>query len=187
MGGDEQRVTRYAALLRAVNLGPTRKLPMKELRAMLAELGATEVATYIASGNAVYGARESVARALPSRLEEAIEARFGFACPVITRSGRELAETLANNPFLGRPPNDKALHVMFCADEPAAAAVAALDPGARSPGDELAVVGRDVYLWLPHGVAGSKLDTAFWKKLGTPSTGRNWRTVERLATLVGAA
>ncbi|MCA9515003.1 MAG: DUF1697 domain-containing protein [Myxococcales bacterium] len=187
MGSDGKREPRHVALLRAVNLGPTRKLPMAALREMLADLGATDVETYIASGNAVYGATAAVANALPGKLEEAIEARFGFECPVITRSAAELADTLAKNPFLAREPDDKALHVQFLAEEPAKAAVDALDPEARSPGDEIAVVGRDVYLWLPNGVGKSKLDTTFWKKLGTPGTARNWRTVQKLAAMAEGA
>ena len=76
---------------------------------------------------------------------------------------------------------------MFLAELPDSASVEALDP-ARSPGDEFAVVGREVYLHCPNGVARSKLTNSYFdSKLSTTSTSRNWRTVGKLLELAAEA
>ena len=51
----------YIALLRAVNVGGTGKLPMSELKAMCVAQGFERVQTYIASGNVVFSARQAEA------------------------------------------------------------------------------------------------------------------------------
>src|SRR5690606_63574 len=92
----------------------------------------------------------------------------------------ELEAVLDANPFVDRGSNPKALHVMFLSDHPSDERVAALDPQ-RSPPDEFAVLGREVYLHCPKGIARSKLTTAWIDRaLGTVATVRNWNTVNAL-------
>jgi uncharacterized protein (DUF1697 family) len=99
------------------------------------------------------------------------------------RTAKELADVVANNPFLKAGAPEKELHVMFLADAPSASRIETLDP-ARSPGDEFAVRGREIYLRLPNGTARSKLTNAYVDaKLGTVSTARNWRTVTTLLAM----
>lgn len=76
----------YVALLRAVNVGGNNKLPMQDLAAICTELGCLSVRTYIQSGNVVFEATAKLAAGLPVALAAAIEERFGFRVPVITRS-----------------------------------------------------------------------------------------------------
>ena len=84
------------------------------------------------------------------------------------------------------PPEDK-LHVLFLADHPDPARVAALDAN-RSVPDEFAVHGREVYLYLPHGVGRTKLTNDYFDRgLGTTCTGRNWKTVMKLVEMCGRA
>ena len=72
---------------------------------------------------------------------------------------------------------------MFLADRPSSAALASLDAH-RSPTDEFAVIGREIYLWCPGGIGNSKLTNSYFDaKLGTISTCRNWRTVQKLVEL----
>ena len=54
-------MTRYALLLRGVNVGTKNSLPMAELRAMLTKLGCTGVQTYVQSGNAVFATKKGEA------------------------------------------------------------------------------------------------------------------------------
>ncbi|MFO0694146.1 MAG: DUF1697 domain-containing protein [Polyangiales bacterium] len=172
---------RYVALLRGINVGGKNKLPMKELVALVAGLGATDVESYIQSGNVIFEASASVARDFAGKLEAAIEARFGFESPVVLRSASELAAVLENPPFGEAPLETR--HVGFLAARPTEARVASLDP-ARSPGDSFVVRGSEIYLHLPNGVARSKLTNAYFdSKLGTTSTFRNWKTVVALAGL----
>lgn len=171
------RLERHVALMRGVNVGGKNRLPMKDLVALFEGAGCSEVSTYIQSGNVVFSAEPDVARALPAVVAAAIARDFGFDTPVVLRSAGEMARVPVANPFPDADPEAEHLHVMFLADWPDRAAVAALDP-ARSPPDTFAVVGRDVYLRLPAGIGQSKLTNAWLDRaLSTVSTARNWRTV----------
>jgi uncharacterized protein (DUF1697 family) len=175
----------YAALLRGINVGGNNKLPMKDLAAMFTAAGCRDVSTYIQSGNVVFSAGAALVATLPATMSESIFARFGFRVPVVVRSARELAGALAANPFLASGVGPDALHVAFLADLPSAAQLVSLDPQ-RSPGDAFAVLGREVYLHLPNGVARSKLTNAWLDaRLLTTSTVRNWRTVQKLVEMTG--
>lgn len=170
----------HLALLRGVNVGGKNKLPMKDLAAMFAAAGCDDVRTYIQSGNVLFRAEPAVAAGVATAVAGAIAHRFGYRTPVVVRTAEELRRAVARNPFLASGAAPEALHVLFLADEPARDRVDALDPG-RSPGDDFAVLGREVFLHLPRGVAGSKLTNAYFDaRLATVSTGRNWRTVTTL-------
>ncbi len=97
-------MTRYVALLRAVNVGGTGKLPMPELRAMCEAAGFTEVRTYIASGNVVFEADKNE-RAVKAVLEGALEAYAGKPVGVMVRTGAEMQAILTANPFSAAAPN----------------------------------------------------------------------------------
>ena len=97
-------MTAFVALLRAVNVGGTGKLPMSELKAMCEELGLTSVRTYIASGNVVFTSRKSET-AIKSALEQRLETYAGKIVGVLVRSAQEMAEIAAKNPFPKAAPN----------------------------------------------------------------------------------
>ena len=176
--------TTHLALLRGINLGNVNKLPMKDLQELFAETGCENVRTYIQSGNVVFEATVAVAKELPDSIAALIKERFGIRPPVIVRTAKELAAVVAGNPFLKAGAPEKELHVMFLAEAPSVSRIKTLDP-ARSPGDEFAVHGKDVYLRLPNGVGRSKLTNAYVDaKLGTVSTVRNWRTVTTLLAMM---
>jgi len=169
----------YVALLRGINLGG-RQLPMKDLVAMFERAGCANVRSYIQSGNVVFLASERVAAGISAVIEKAIRDRFKYDAPVVLRSAAELATVARKNPFLLTGADPKSLHVAFLASAPLNASVAALDPK-RSPGDEILVKGRDIYLRFPNGVGKSKFTNAYFdSKLGTTSTIRNWATVLKL-------
>lgn len=112
-----------------------------------------------------------------------IEERFGYRIPVVTRTAADLQATVEANPFAGAEADR--LLVLFLADNPDPERVEALDPN-RSPGDEFAVVGREVFLHCLNGFARSKLTNSYFDSaLSTTSTGRNWRTVGKLLELAG--
>jgi uncharacterized protein (DUF1697 family) len=184
-GKQRNGTIRHVALLRGINVGGKNKLPMRDLAAIFAAAGCTGVETYIQSGNVVFSAPPHVGAGLPAEISGKIKKRFGLAVPVVVRTCEELSAVLAQNPFLKKGAAEDALHVMFLAELPAPAAVAALDPQ-RSPGDAFVVRGREIYLHLPNGVAASKLTNAYFDtKLGTVATARNWRTVATLCRMAG--
>lgn len=175
----------YIALLRAINVGGTKKLLMAELRAMFEAAGCTDVRTYIQSGNVVFRAEEALAQRIPELIEAEIAVGKGFQVPVVTRSAAEWSDVVAGNPFLAAGADPAHLHVGFLADAPTAARIAELDPD-RSPQDAFEVRGREVYLHFPNGTARSKLTVDYFDRtLGTTITIRNWRTVGKLLDMVG--
>ena len=175
----------HVALLRGINVGGKNKLLMRDLSSMFVEAGCGDVQTYIQSGNVVFRAGPALVRRVPDLVSEAIAARFGYRVPVVTRTAGELGATLRANPFLGRGADARQLHVGFLADRPEAAAVDALDPD-RSPPDEFAVVGREVYSYCPQGIARTKLTTRYFESnLSTTMTARNWKTILKLHELTG--
>ena len=178
----------HVALLRGVNVGGKNKLAMSDLVALFAAAGAADVRTYIQSGNVVFRAAPGGVVRLAKAVTAAIEREHGLRVPLVVRTAAELERVAGANPFLrGKARADEdSLHVVFLADEPGAAARAALDPG-RSPPDEFVALGREIYLRLPNGAARTKLTNAWFDStLATTSTMRNWRTVLKLVELARA-
>jgi uncharacterized protein (DUF1697 family) len=181
--GSAKKKQVHIALLRGINVGGKNQLPMKALAEMFATLGCSNVSTYIQSGNVVCEAHDVLAPKLPKAIEKAIGESYGYRIPIVMRTRDELVRVTTDNPFLLAGADPSKLFVMFLADAPSAERIASLDPK-RSPGDEFAIRGRDLYLFLPNGVGSSKITNAYLdSKLGTVSTGRNWRTVLKLAEL----
>jgi uncharacterized protein (DUF1697 family) len=178
-------VTAYVALLRAVNLGGTNRVPMADLREALGARGFEDVSTVLASGNVLFRSAEPE-RVVAEQVGETIEEAFGVRVLVVVRSGAQLASVVGRNPFLAlvadRGP--ATLHVAFLAKQPSAAAVATLDPD-RSPPDAFVVDGREVFLSYPNGAGRSRFTLDYLeRRLGAVGTARNWRTVQRLADLL---
>lgn len=170
----------HLALLRGINVGGKARLPMADLIAIFQAAGAHDVRTYIQSGNVLFSASE------PERVTAAVTAEiarvFGYPGRIVLRSAAELFAAYKTNPFAGAPP--ESLHVYFLADPPAKAAVKALDPD-RSSGDSFVVRNREIYLYLPAGMARTRLSNVYFdKQLGTLSTARNWNTIGKLVELL---
>ena len=175
----------HLALLRAINVGGTKKLLMAELRAIFAAAECADVRTYIQSGNVVFRAEEALAARIPALIRAEIEASKGFTVPVVTRTAAELDAVVRGNPFLAAGADPARLHVGFLAEAPSATRIAELDPN-RSPPDAFEVRRREVYLHFPNGTARSKFTVDYFDRvLATTITIRNWRTVGRLLDMAG--
>lgn len=172
-------MARLIALLRAVNVGG-RKLPMAELLALCGELGWTDVDTYIQSGNVLFAA-PGKAEALEAQLEAAIRDRFGLEVPVIVRTAAQWAVYVAANPFAKAAADEpNRLQLLVSKREPDPGAAQKLMERARA-GEAVEAAGGALWFHYPQGVGTSKLTPALIDKAaGSPSTGRNWRTVLKL-------
>jgi uncharacterized protein (DUF1697 family) len=177
-------MTRFVAFLRGINLGK-RQVRMSELRACLEEAGFTEVKTVVASGN-VRLAAEGKADAIKARLEQAIEARFGFAVGVVLRSEEELAAMLEGHPFDSLDPKaDVARHVLMF-DKPLPDGIAL--EGMPGHTEILRIDKREVYVAgyrQPNGrytEAVEEVLKPLYAKLGKNNldTMRNWNTIEKM-------
>jgi uncharacterized protein (DUF1697 family) len=175
---------RYVALLRAVNVG-SRKVTMAELKQAAAKLGYENVRPLIASGNLVFDARTTTAAKLEAALEKAIEATFGVVSEVMVRSPAEWAVLIRANPFPKKAKDDPAhLVCMICKDAPDAALLAAYLKSLREKhdkGEQLKVVGREIYIDYGASIGQSKLILP--KKVCT-GTARNWNTMLKLMEML---
>jgi uncharacterized protein (DUF1697 family) len=167
------------ALIRGINVGSTRKLPMAELRAACAEMGLGEVRTYIQSGNLVLD-RGSTGD-VETSIEDLVRARFGHDVPVIVRTAARWRALIDACPF----PDEaeaapKALHLLVCKRPPAKDAVDALRERAQH-GEKIAAWGSEIAIHFTSGAADTKLSPTLIDRLvGSPATARNWNTVRKL-------
>ena len=169
---------RYVALLRAINLGARNRVPMGRLRELCEEAGATEVRTYIASGNVVLTSSLSAA-AIRTELQRTIESEFGISTAVVMLTARQLAAVVKNNPFPGAQPNS--LHVAFAAGPIPQPDIERLQKLDIQP-EEIGVRGSQIYMHMPNGYGRSAL-AAEVSRVKVPTTVRNWRTVGTLNEL----
>lgn len=174
---------RQIALLRGINLGPTRRVPMAELRDLLSSHGHEDVRTYVQSGNVVLTSDLSPSE-LERALAEQIGERFGFEVPVVVRTRDELADVIDRNPMAHVAKEPKRLQVSFLSGKPDPAAVRELAAVTVEP-ERFAVSGREIYAWHPNGIAGSELAKMLaGRRLA--ATARNWNTVTKLLALADA-
>lgn len=178
------RSSTYLALLRGINVGGKNKLPMADLRALFATLGCEEVRTYIQSGNVVFQAKGELAKQLPHAAAAAINAEFGYEVPVLVRSARVWSKLAASHPLARAHDDPKNLHLVLLARK-ASASKQALLADNPSPEDSYLFRGSELFLRYTRGPSQSKL-TGAWieRRLGMPTTARNWRTVQKLAEMI---
>jgi uncharacterized protein (DUF1697 family) len=166
-------MTTYIALLRAVNVGGTGKLPMADLKALCADLGFSRIQTYIASGNVIFDCDVAAAK-VQSRLEQGLLAYAGKAVGAFVRTAAEMRAVLNNNPFSDKEP--KYSYAFFLHNKPPADALRDVRGQA---GEELRLGGREIYVHYPSGMGQSKLTIP----AARPGTARNLNTVAKLVEL----
>jgi uncharacterized protein (DUF1697 family) len=169
-------MTSYIALLRAVNVGGTGKLPMTDLKSICERAGFTQVKTYIASGNVVFQSKLSEAK-VKSALERALAAYAGKPVGVVIRTAAEMAGVLAANPFSDAPTNKT---VAIFLDQPPAAN--ALQSVSNKTTEQLDLGVREIYGYYPDGQGQSKLKIPAAKA----GTARNMNTIAKLAEMAAA-
>lgn len=177
---------RTVALLRGINVGRAKRIAMADLRALLCELGFTDVRTLLNSGNAVFDSPAPQIAGAAATIEEALVLKLGVAARVTIFTAAELEQVMAANPLLPLATDHARLLVFFLADPPAAKLVEPLLKQDWTPG-ALALGRRAAYAWCPTGVLDSPVVAALGKHLGDASTSRNWNTLCKLQALCRAA
>jgi uncharacterized protein (DUF1697 family) len=162
----------WVALLRGINLGAHNRIPMAALRETFEAAGAEDVRTYIASGNVVFTHRRRSGEALGGDLRKAIAAAHGVDTPVILRTFDEIREAAARAPF----GDDNAHTYVTFLDEPKPL------PELETGNDRMELIGADLYLHLPNGLANATLPMAKLDR-AVGGTNRNFRTVKKLAEM----
>jgi len=177
-------VTRFVALLRGINVGGTRRVPMAELRELAEGLGCADVATYIQSGNLVCTA-SGKAGALETRLEAALAQHFGFEVATLVRDAKTWSALVAANPLAKLAAADPAHLLVGLAKAKLAKDVLAGLRERAQGAERVELAGEALWLHYAAGVARSKLTPALLDRCaGSTVTARNWRTVLELERLL---
>lgn len=175
------KAVRMVALLRGINVGGNKKVPMAELRALAVELGWSEVATYVQSGNLV-GSAAVAADVAATQLERALASHFGFVVPVVVRAGDAFVREVAACPFADGEPAQ--VH-LGCSRSPLRAAMAKEIAAFATMGECVAVCGQALWIDFAGGVARSKLTSALLDRVvGGVVTLRNLNSARAIVGLV---
>jgi uncharacterized protein (DUF1697 family) len=172
----------FVALLRGVNVGKSKRVPMAEFRGLLAGLGYTQVVTLLNSGNAVFRAAKGSPAIHAASIANALSSRLNIEVPVIVKSANELAAIVAENPIKSDAAQHSRFLVAFTQDNQALAGLASL----RSlvvPPEQFAIGRNAAYLLCAAGILQSKAGEALLGKAGKSTTTRNWATTLKLHSL----
>jgi uncharacterized protein (DUF1697 family) len=176
-------VPTFIALLRGVNVGKAKRVPMATFREVLAGLGYSDVLTLLNSGNAVFRASKGTPARHAVDIALAITTRLKFDVPVIVKSARDLDAIVSANPFVATTTDPSRLLVAFVQERKALAGLAAINSLVVPP-EQFAVGNDAAYLNCVHGILESKAGKALLGKSGTVATTRNWATVLKLQALI---
>jgi len=172
----------FVALLRGVNVGKAKRIPMGELRDLLSGLGYTGVATLLNSGNAVFGAQRGTPAKHAAEIAAAISTRLKLEVPVVVKSAGELAAIVAQSPIKAEAEEHSRFLVAFVQDSKALSDLAAIE-SLVSPPEQFVLGKHAAYLLCPRGILESKAWEALLGKAGRSATTRNWATILKLLTL----
>jgi uncharacterized protein (DUF1697 family) len=168
----------HIALLRGINVGTAKRVPMADLRDLFAALGYKDVKTLLNSGNVVFSGKSPS----ESRIEKAFEERFGFSSRITIISAADLAAAVEENP-ISEIPNPSRFLIAFLKTPDHRQLLLPMESAQWHPGT-FALGSRVAYMWCPDGSLESSLALAVNKALKDSVTVRNWATVLKLHALV---
>ena len=173
-------------LLRGVNVGKAKRVPMAEFRGLLGGLGFTDARTLLNSGNAVCEAPAGATSTQARRVHDALLARLAVDVAVVVKTGAEVAAIVRANPYASQVTDPSRLLVAFAPDAQSLASLAPVAALTATP-DAFVVGTHAAYLWCPGGILLSKAGEALLGKAGRQVTTRNWATVLKLVALLDSA
>ena len=179
-------MTAFAALLRGVNVGKGKRVPMAELQALLDGLGYDHVSTLLNSGNAVFHAAKGPPATHAAKIAGALSAKFGFDVPVVVKSLQDLQAIVRENSLAGSAPDHARLVTVFAQEAKALEGLAPL-AGLLGPSEQFLIGKHAAYLHCPDGILASRIGEALLGKAGKAVTTRNWATVLKLCTRAAGA
>jgi len=174
---------RRVALLRGVNVGKAKRVPMAKLRELVEDLGYRDVRTLLNSGSVVFRVPGRGAGDAAMRIEKAIEARLGVSTRVTVLTGKDVATAVRDNPLASVAGDPARLLVLAFHDPEAMERLEPLLEQRWAP-EVLALGPRVAYLWCADGIVKSRLWTAANRCLGDVATARNMTTMMKLLALV---
>lgn len=175
---------KFVALLRGINVGKANRVPMADLRALLTELGYTDVATLLNSGNAVFRATKGTQAKHAANIAAALSEGLKLDIPVIVKSAKELSAIVGENPLAEQATHHSQLLVVLAQDNATLSGLGAVESLVVLPEQFLA--GKHAaYLHCASGILESKAGKALLGKAGRSVTTRNWATILKLQALAG--
>ena len=173
---------RYAALLRGVNVGSARRVPMAEWRALLEAMGCTRVRTLLNSGNATFWHSLRTTKMLEAMIHGSLARSLGVEVPVIVKPRKAIAAVVAGNALAARATDPSRLLVAFTRDAESLAGLAAIAPLVKAR-ERFHLGEHAAYLWCAGGILESAAAQALLGNAGREATTRNWATVLKLDAL----
>lgn len=178
-------MTSCIALLRGINVGRAKRIAMAELRALIEELGFTEVRTLLNSGNVVFRATRQNGGKVAAAIAAAIASRFGLAVSVVVLTDTELDAIIAENPLPQAGHDPSKMVVAFLANRQLLTKLQPLLAQTWAP-EAICLGSNAAYLWCADGINDSMLVKAFTRATGEAATSRNWATVIKLQALAAS-
>ncbi|WP_299338866.1 DUF1697 domain-containing protein [uncultured Psychroserpens sp.] len=171
----------YIVLLRGINVGGHKKVPMAELRELLTKTGFESVKTYIQSGNVIFQSSELNNATIEQKVKGAIASQFGFEVPVMARTRDELEVIFNACPFSEVKKENSYFIILSTIPEPEL-----VDEVMQIEYDneEFIIINDGLYLYASVGYGNSKFNmNMFEKKLNVKATSRNFKTMVKLLSL----
>ena len=169
----------YIALFRGINVGGKNSLSMKELVSIFESLGASNVRTYIQSGNVAFQSVRKDVSNLVKKIGAEVRGRYGFEPHILVMRFSQIERAMKNNPFPEAEAEPHSLHIGFLAFAPKKPDLKKLE-SLKKDSERFYLIDDIFYLHAPEGVGRSKLAASSERLLGVPMTDRNWNTVCRL-------
>ncbi|MUU78755.1 DUF1697 domain-containing protein [Winogradskyella sp. HL2-2] len=172
---------RYIALLRGINVGGHKKVPMIELRTLLSKIGLVGVNTYIQSGNVIFQSEKTDTKALEDLIANSIANNFGFEVPVLVKTRLEFSTIFFNCPFDEEKKKDS--YFIMLSEEPGEQLVKKASQKTYT-NDEYVIKKDCIYLFCENGYGRSKFNLSYFEKtLNVDATARNYKTMLKLLSL----
>ncbi|NOG47635.1 MAG: DUF1697 domain-containing protein [Calditrichaeota bacterium] len=169
----------FISLLRGINVSGQKLIKMADLRELYFGLGFTDVQTYIQSGNVIFKTQQTDRKKIITKIENAINEKYGFHVPVQIRSQDEIKTVIDNLPIKGEREFNRLL-VTFLSEIPETIPMDEIKKF-MAPDDDIVIKDREIYFYFPEGLGKSKLDNkTLERKLNVKTTARNWKTVNKL-------
>jgi uncharacterized protein (DUF1697 family) len=177
-------VAKYVALMRGINVGTAKAVPMADLARVFDSLGFTGVKTVLRSGNVVFdvdGEKVDTAR-VEAMIETAVVEAIGVRSSVLVIDAARFIAIAEANPLLETATDGSKLFVTFLGSVPDPVEL----PDAAAIAPEILRVGDgSLYQWMPQGSQQTKVPRSFWKQFDSAVTTRNWNTVGKVVALLG--
>ncbi|OBX23030.1 MULTISPECIES: DUF1697 domain-containing protein [Bizionia] len=174
-------MTTFVLLLKGINVGGHKKIPMADLRDLLTKSGFKNVKTYIQSGNVILQSTNKDIAKIESDITAAILKQFGFEVSVLVKTRHDLERIFNSSPFSEE--KKKASYFIMLHKTPDADLVREASEKVYK-GEEYEIINDCIYFFCEKGFGQAKFSANFFeRKLNTFATARNYNTMLKLLSL----